>query len=60
MRSGSVHLMLVSISLQVEIHHARSILEVFDSISYEKGSAVIRMLMDYLGYDIFQVGEFLL
>ncbi|KAI8544643.1 hypothetical protein RHMOL_Rhmol08G0312400 [Rhododendron molle] len=40
--------------IEVEIHHARSVLEVFDSISYEKGSAVIRMLMDYLGYDIFQ------
>ena len=47
---------LLSISLQVEVHHARSILEVFDAISYKKGSAVIRMLMDYLGDDVFQVG----
>ncbi|KAH7865367.1 hypothetical protein Vadar_005683 [Vaccinium darrowii] len=40
--------------IEVEVHHARSILEVFDAISYEKGSAIIRMLMDYLGDDVFQ------
>ncbi|KAL6996293.1 hypothetical protein U1Q18_006426 [Sarracenia purpurea var. burkii] len=40
--------------IEVEVHHARSILEVFDAISYEKGSAVIRMLMDFLGDDVFQ------
>ncbi|KAL3511647.1 hypothetical protein ACH5RR_024364 [Cinchona calisaya] len=40
--------------IEVEIHHARSVLEYFDAISYEKGSAVIRMLQDYLGNDIFQ------
>ncbi|GFY97179.1 aminopeptidase M1 [Actinidia rufa] len=40
--------------IEVEVHHARSILEVFDAISYKKGSAVIRMLMDYLGDDVFQ------
>ncbi|XP_016649348.1 PREDICTED: aminopeptidase M1-like isoform X1 [Prunus mume] len=40
--------------IEVEIHHARSILEVFDDISYKKGSAVIRMLQSYLGDDIFQ------
>ncbi|XP_040370036.1 aminopeptidase M1 isoform X4 [Rosa chinensis] len=40
--------------IQVEVHHARSVLEIFDAISYEKGSAVIRMLQAYLGDDIFQ------
>ncbi|KAM5579485.1 hypothetical protein ABKV19_009325 [Rosa sericea] len=40
--------------IQVEVHHARSVLEIFDAISYYKGSAVIRMLQAYLGDDIFQ------
>ena len=43
--------------LQVEIHHARSVIEYFDAISYKKGSAVIRMLQDFLGNEIFQVGK---
>ncbi|KAM4110853.1 hypothetical protein ACJW30_05G023000 [Castanea mollissima] len=38
----------------VEVHHARSIEEIFDDISYKKGSAVIRMLQGYLGDDTFQ------
>lgn len=41
--------------IQVEIHHARSIIEVFDAVSYEKGSSVIRMLQGYLGDVTFQV-----
>lgn len=45
---------------QVEIHHARSVIEVFDAVSYEKGSTVIRMLQDYLGDGIFQVTKLLL
>ncbi|XP_042507016.1 aminopeptidase M1-like isoform X3 [Macadamia integrifolia] len=40
--------------IEVEVQHARSINEVADAISYKKGSAVIRMLQDYLGDDIFQ------
>uniref|UniRef100_A0A7N0VBP6 Aminopeptidase n=1 Tax=Kalanchoe fedtschenkoi TaxID=63787 RepID=A0A7N0VBP6_KALFE len=40
--------------IEMEIGHARSIIEVFDSISYQKGSAVIRMLQGYVGDDIFQ------
>ncbi|XP_059641854.1 aminopeptidase M1-like [Cornus florida] len=40
--------------VEVEVHRARSVLEIFDAISYEKGSSVIRMLQDYLGDDIFQ------
>ncbi|KAL2493283.1 Aminopeptidase M1 [Abeliophyllum distichum] len=41
--------------IEVEIHQARSVLEFFDAISYEKGSSVIRMLQDYLGDEIFQM-----
>lgn len=40
--------------IQVEVHHAQSVLEIFDAISYQKGSAVIRMLQAFLGDDIFQ------
>ncbi|KAL3008460.1 hypothetical protein AAZX31_07G033400 [Glycine max] len=35
--------------LLVEIHHARSVIEIFYAVSYKKGSAVIRMLQGYLG-----------
>lgn len=41
--------------IQVEVDCARSVLEIFDAISYEKGSSVIRMLQNYLGNEIFQV-----
>nr|DAD44344.1 TPA_asm: hypothetical protein HUJ06_002574 [Nelumbo nucifera] len=40
------------------MHHARSVEEFFDAIGYKKGSAVIRMLQDYLGDDTFQVHLF--
>ncbi|KAI3425682.1 Aminopeptidase [Psidium guajava] len=40
--------------IEVEIIHARAVLEIFDAVSYEKGSAVIRMLQSYLGDAIFQ------
>ncbi|KAF8393584.1 hypothetical protein HHK36_021828 [Tetracentron sinense] len=40
--------------IEVEVHHARSVDEIFDAISYKKGCAVIRMLQDYIGADIFQ------
>ncbi|XP_015902907.2 aminopeptidase M1 isoform X2 [Ziziphus jujuba] len=44
----------ISHPIEVEIDHARSVVEIFDAISYEKGSAVIRMLQSYLGDEIFQ------
>ncbi|KAF3450566.1 hypothetical protein FNV43_RR06655 [Rhamnella rubrinervis] len=44
----------ISHPIEVEVDHARSVLEIFDAISYEKGSSVIRMLQNYLGYEIFQ------
>lgn len=41
--------------MQVEIQHARSMDEIFDAISYMKGSAIIRMLQGCLGDDMIQV-----
>ncbi|GMQ08224.1 hypothetical protein CsSME_00052052 [Camellia sinensis var. sinensis] len=54
--AGGLHLDALETShpIEVEIHHARSIDEVADDITYTKGCAVIRMLMDYLGDDVFQ------
>ncbi|KAK9228803.1 hypothetical protein WN944_021759 [Citrus x changshan-huyou] len=40
--------------IEVEVHRADEIDQVFDAISYNKGSALIRMLQSYLGEDIFQ------
>ncbi|KAL9266139.1 Aminopeptidase M1-like protein [Drosera capensis] len=40
--------------IEVEVGHARSVDEIFDAISYCKGSAVIRMLEDFLGHKVFQ------
>lgn len=40
---------------QVEVNHASEIDAIFDSISYDKGASVIRMLQSYLGAERFQV-----
>ncbi|KAI3521385.1 hypothetical protein L1887_10848 [Cichorium endivia] len=40
--------------VEVEVQNVSSVLEVFDAISYKKGSSLIRMLKEYLGDDIFQ------
>lgn len=40
---------------QVEIQQARSIEQIFDAISYNKGSALIRMVQGFLGDELFQV-----
>ncbi|XP_047051404.1 aminopeptidase M1-C-like [Lolium rigidum] len=40
--------------IEVEIHHASEVDQIFDAISYEKGASVIRMLHSYLGADRFQ------
>ncbi|KAL6655884.1 hypothetical protein ACP70R_006710 [Stipagrostis hirtigluma subsp. patula] len=40
--------------IEVEIHHAREVDEIFDAISYDKGASVIRMLQNYLGGEHFQ------
>lgn len=41
--------------VQVEVNHASEIDAIFDSISYDKGASVIRMLQSYLGAECFQV-----
>nr|KAJ0208994.1 hypothetical protein LSAT_V11C400194410 [Lactuca sativa] len=40
--------------VEVEVENANSVLEVFDAISYKKGSSLVRMLKEYLGDEIFQ------
>lgn len=42
--------------VQVEVHRPEEINEIFDSISYSKGSSVLRMLFCYLGEELFQKG----
>lgn len=45
------------IIIKVEIKHASEVDAIFDSISYDKGASVIRMLQSYLGADCFQVKQ---
>ncbi|KAL5755640.1 hypothetical protein ACOSQ2_020386 [Xanthoceras sorbifolium] len=40
--------------IEVEVHHVHDVEQIFDDISYRKGSGVIRMLQGYLGDEIFQ------
>ncbi len=42
--------------IEVEVHHPDEIGEIFDMVSYAKGSAVIRQLAEYLGYETFRDG----
>jgi puromycin-sensitive aminopeptidase len=42
--------------IQVSVDHPSTISSIFDSISYDKGSSVIRMLNNYLGDDTFKKG----
>lgn len=42
--------------IEVEVHHPSEIGQIFDAISYEKGSSIIRMLATYLGGKVFQKG----
>lgn len=42
--------------IEVEVHHPDDIDEIFDDISYRKGSSVIRMLAEYLGAEDFRKG----
>ena len=42
--------------IQVPIKHAEEVEEVFDAISYCKGSSVVRMIYAVLGHDAFQRG----
>lgn len=40
--------------IEVEVNNPAEIGEIFDAISYEKGACVIRMLVEYLGEDVFK------
>ena len=42
--------------IEVEVHHPSEIGEIFDSVSYSKGSTVIRMLAEYIGAKDFRDG----
>ncbi len=42
--------------IEVEVHHPDEINEIFDQISYAKGSVVIRMLAEFLGAKKFRDG----
>jgi puromycin-sensitive aminopeptidase len=42
--------------IEVEVHHPNEINEIFDMVSYAKGSGVIRMVAEYLGADVFKKG----
>ncbi|MCE9517871.1 M1 family metallopeptidase [Candidatus Nomurabacteria bacterium] len=42
--------------IEVTVHHPDEINEIFDMVSYAKGSAVIRQLADYLGFEKFREG----
>ncbi|MCL5008817.1 MAG: M1 family metallopeptidase [Patescibacteria group bacterium] len=42
--------------VEVEVGHPGEISEIFDEVSYAKGSAVIRMLAEYLGEKTFREG----
>jgi puromycin-sensitive aminopeptidase len=42
--------------IEIEVHHPGEISEIFDQISYAKGSVVLRMLAEYLGAKDFRDG----
>eukprot|EP01099_Mayorella_cantabrigiensis_P001467 TRINITY_DN1642_c0_g1_i1.p1 TRINITY_DN1642_c0_g1~~TRINITY_DN1642_c0_g1_i1.p1 ORF type:complete len:591 (+),score=144.75 TRINITY_DN1642_c0_g1_i1:265-2037(+) len=42
--------------IEVEVRGPQEIDEIFDAISYSKGCVVIRMLVNYLGLDVFKQG----
>lgn len=43
-------------AVSVEIGHPNQISEIFDAISYSKGSVIIRMMHKFLGEEVFQNG----
>lgn len=40
--------------IENEVHSPDEIKEIFDSISYDKGGSVLRMIYCYLGHDVFR------
>ncbi|MEX2028897.1 MAG: M1 family metallopeptidase [Candidatus Paceibacterota bacterium] len=43
-------------AIEIPVHHPNEIGEIFDEVSYSKGSSIIRMLADYLGEKDFRDG----
>lgn len=43
-------------AIEVNINHPDEINETFDMVSYEKGTAIIRMISEYIGEDKFRYG----
>ena len=56
--SGGLELdsLLSSHPIEVEVFKSRDVDEIFDSISYNKGAGVIRMLASYIGIEAFAKG----
>ena len=42
--------------IEIPVHHPNEISEIFDMVSYAKGSAIIRMIAQYIGHDDFKEG----
>ena len=42
--------------IEVEVYNSEEIDEIFDSISYNKGASIIKMVADYLGEEAFKKG----
>ena len=42
--------------IEIEVNHPNEINEIFDMVSYAKGSAMIRQLAEYIGADKFRLG----
>lgn len=43
-------------AIKSHVSHVSQIDELFDEIAYEKGGSILRMLDNYLGYDVFEHG----
>ena len=52
----SLDSLLSSHPIEVQVERAEEVDEIFDAISYSKGSVVVRLLEDYLGIDTFTKG----
>ena len=52
----SLDSLLSSHPIEVQVERAEDVDEIFDAISYSKGSVVVRLLEDYLGIDTFTAG----
>jgi len=48
--------MKASHPIEVDVKNPNEIGQVFDAISYSKGACIIRMLVNFLGFDLFLKG----